>query len=247
MAECFTFPIEDVRAAKQRAADAARIRPDAKPVGGTLDPAPVLESFGCLRLKPGWKLLAYLVGEQMGAESRVVAVPADFEPEGAALEPVGARPRGADRPYADDGVWERDLRLPRQAHRRFMSVVEGDGSPWSVLCASLAVRALLDYAAWWHALYVHDWDEHVILARSGPPRSPLREPAWVFEGDPPDLWRPAVWVGRSSITARFYTYRPAAANPEGIWLHEDLYQPGSYDPEISRTSIAQGATATLEY
>jgi hypothetical protein len=247
MAECFTFPIEDVRAAKKRAARAARIGPNVEPVAGTLDPAPVLESFGCLRLKPGWKLFAYLLGEQIGGESRVVAVPADFDPEGAVLESVGARPRSADRPYSEDGVWERDLRLPRPARRRFMSVVEGDGSPWSVLCASLAVRALLDYAAWWHALYAHDWDDHIILARSGPPRSLLHEPAWVFEGDPPDLWRPAVWVGRSSNTARFYTYRPAAANPEGIWLHEDLYQPGSVDPEISRTSIAQGAMAMVMY
>jgi hypothetical protein len=247
VAECFTFPIADVRRANRRAQVAARVDRPGEARSGTLDPSPVLDSFDSLRLKPGWKLLAYLMGEGIGGESRVVAVPADLDPDGATMEPVTDRTEAADRPYLDDGAWESDLRLPPQARRRFMTAVDGDGSPWSLLCASLAVRVLLDYAAWWHALYAHDWSQHVILARPTPPRSLVEEPAWVFEGDMPGLWRPAVWVGRSTSTVRFYTYRPPWANSEGVWMHEDVYEHGSYDPRISRVEIAAGRPSTIMF
>jgi len=51
-----TFPILKIRWAKKRAEVAARIDRSAEPVGGTLDPTPVLQSFACLQAKPGWKL-----------------------------------------------------------------------------------------------------------------------------------------------------------------------------------------------
>jgi hypothetical protein len=246
VAECYTFPIREVRRAKGRAAQAAQVDRGVEPVAGTLDPTPVLESFGCLRVKPGWRILAYLVGGGIGAESRVVAVPADFDPVATDPEPVADRPGNDDRPYVDSYL-DFDFRLPPEAHRRFMSAVEGDGSPWSYLCASLATRELLDYAAYWHALYEHDWFEHLILAQWPPPSSALAQPAGDFEGEHPDLWRPAVWVGARSTTVRFYTYRPATANAEGIWMHEDRYEAGSYDPGLTRTLIAPGRPATIRY
>jgi hypothetical protein len=246
VAECYTFPIREVRGAKRRAARAARIRDGVEPLAGTLDPTPVLESFGCLRVRPGWKLLAYLMGGGIGGESRVVAVPTEFDPVGAELAPVADPPSDADRPYSGSNL-DFAVSLPLQARRRFMSAVEGDGSPWSYLCASLAVRQLLDYAAYWHALYEHDWFEHLILAKWPPPGSALQEPAGGLEGEQPSLWRPAVWVGRRSTTVRMYTYRPARANPEGVWMHEDRYEAGSYDPELTRTLIAAGRPATIQY
>ena len=246
VAECYTFPIEEVRRAKRRATEAARIDRHGEAVAGTLDPTPVLESFGCLSVQPGWKLLAYLVGGGIGAESRVVAVPAEFDPADAALELVGDRLGDGERPYVD-GILDFDLRLPPEARPRFMSAVDGDGSPWSYLCASLAVRQLLDYAAFWHALYQHEWFEHLILAKWPPPRSALSEPAGDFEGEQPGLWRPAVWVGGRSTTVRMYTYRPARANPEGVWMHEDRYEARSYDPTLTRTLIAPGRPATILY
>ena len=210
-----------------------------------MDPTPVLESFGCLRSKPGWKLLAYVLGDRLGGESRVVAVPAEFDPESAVLESVTGRPPDDDRPYVDDGPWGRVLQLPPVARRRFMTAVEGDGSPWSLLCASLAVRVLLDFGAWWHALYAHDWSQHVILARAAPPRSQIEVPAWQFEGEVPDVSRPAVWVGAATSSVRFYTYRPPWANSEGVWMHEDMYERDCYDPKMSREEIATGRAPTI--
>ena len=58
MSERFAFPIADIRRAKERAAAAARIDRDIELVAGAIDPTPVLESFGCLRVKPESKLLA---------------------------------------------------------------------------------------------------------------------------------------------------------------------------------------------
>ena len=69
MSERFTFPIADIRRAKKRAAAAARISRGVEPVAGTIDPTPVLESFGCLRVKREWKLLACLMGDHLGKVS----------------------------------------------------------------------------------------------------------------------------------------------------------------------------------
>lgn len=248
VAERFTFPIEEVRRAKRRAEEAARPGQGDGPVAGTLDPTPVLETFGCLNMKPGWKLFAYLAvaGAHPGLGSQVVAVPDHFDPAEARLEPVAARPRDADRPYVPDSGAAGGLLLPREARRRFMNAVEGDGTPWAYLCSSLAVRTLLGFAVLWHGLYAHDWGQHVILASYPPPRSRLVEPAWEHEGEEHELWRPAVWVGRSSVTVRFFTCRPAWADSEGVFRHDDLYQPGSCDPEVSRTRIAAGRPAPIE-
>jgi hypothetical protein len=109
------------------------------------------------------------------------------------------------------------------------------------------VRGLLDYAAFWHALYEHDWFEHVILAQWPPPSSLLAEPAGEFEGEQPGFWRPAVWVGAGSTTVRMYSYRPARANSEGVWMHEDRYEAGRYDPALTRTLIAAGRPPTILY
>jgi hypothetical protein len=248
MSERFTFPIADIRRAKQRAAAAARIDRDVAPVAGTIDPTPVLESFGCLRVKREWKLLACLMGDHLGSESRVVAVPAGFDPATgmATREPVVARPKGMDEPYAEY-VWDEGLLLPPVAVRRFMTAIEGDGTPWSYLCASLAVRQFLDFAAFWHALYQHDWHEHIILAAWPPPRSLLKEPSWGFEGRAPLSWRPEVVVARDHVIVRIHTYRAPFANSEGVFLNEDRYALGSYDPVMKRIVEAEGRPATIRF
>ena len=230
MSERFTFPIADIRRAKKRAAVAAQIDRDIEPVAGTIDPTAVLESFGCLRVNPEWKLLACLMGDHLGSESRVVAVPADFDPATgmATREPVSARSPGVDEPYAEY-VWDQHLLLPLVAVRRFMTAVEGDGSPWSYLCASLAVRQLLDFAAFWHALYQHDWYEHVILAAWPPPRSLLEQPSWEWEGRAPLSWRPEVVVARDHVIVRIHTYRSAVRQQRG---------------RVSATRIATRSAAT---
>ena len=43
-----------------------------------------------------------------------------------------------------------------------------------------------------------------------------------------------------SVTVRFYTYRPPGCWAEGVWIHEDRYATGSYDPVLTRTLVATG-------
>lgn len=77
MSERFMFPVAEIRSANARAAKLAVLDYGGIPEGLTLDPTPVLESFGCLRVTPGWKLRAYLSGG-LNSESRVVALPEDY-------------------------------------------------------------------------------------------------------------------------------------------------------------------------
>ena len=89
----FAFPVAEFRRANDCATKLARFGYGDIPKDLTLDPTPVLASFGCLRVKPGWKLRAYLSGRGgLGDESTVVALP-----EGdAAVKEAGLGP-GANR------------------------------------------------------------------------------------------------------------------------------------------------------
>jgi hypothetical protein len=238
VSECFSFPIATVHRAVDLAAEAsARCDRFSVPVNGALDPAPIVESFGCLRIRPGWKLTAFLQGNLDG-DSRVVALPADFEPGSADDVRFSlARLRGqVEEPYARySSDW--GICVPLASLLRFMKVVDGDGTPWSYLCASLAVRQLLDVGVFGRFVHEHDWAEHRAVGSLADcfPNSRLR-------GDctSPALQPPEVTTDDSRVAVRFYTYRPPGALPEGVWLHEDGYSEGSYEPALARLIVAKG-------
>ena len=284
MSERFTFPIAEVGRAKDRArtASANLAQPDREPEG-TLDPGPVLESCDSLRLRPGWKLRAYVARHFLGNDARVVAVPTDVcgradvprlpfdAPRLEADEPYMVHPRvGGIHVRSIESPSDGIIRVPVGARRRFMSVVEGDGSPLSYLCASLIVRELLDVGASWHSLYWYDWFEHRIVATwprcapspevRGPQLNGGEGMAAVFwslpyaeselrVGDGVALHEqhPEVVVDAGCVTVRFLTYRPPTAVAEGVWLHEDRYEAGSYDPVLSRELVEQGQARRWYY
>lgn len=234
--QCFAFPVADVRRANDRATELARVYWAQIPDDLTLDPTPVLASFACLSVKPGWKLRAYLSGGPNN-ESRVVALPEDYVAAADELRfPFGYLASDNDPPYAES-LFDDYVEVPLESRLRFMTVVEGDGSPWSYLCASLAVRQLLDFAALWHALGAHDWRQHRVVA-CWPQVLPS---PWRGEEDAAfKVERPRVILGPGVVTVRVYTYCPPATHLEGVWLHEDHYATGSYDPVLTRTLVATG-------
>jgi hypothetical protein len=118
-----------------------------------------------------------------------------------------------------------------------MAAVDGDGTPWSYLCASLAVRQLIDFGAWDHGVLKHDWAQHRVVARW-----PQIQPSpWRLEaGATLAAERPCVTVDSDSVTARFYTHCPPWAKAESVWRHEDRYRAGSFDPLMTRTLLAIG-------
>jgi hypothetical protein len=112
-----------------------------------LDPTTVLAPFTSLWLRPGYVLRAYQFKEGGNGNAVVWAVPVDAEfPDpklcprlrGVFLEPP--KPPGA----LDDT----------------MAAFEGDGTPWSYLCASLLARELGEFGAMWHG---YEWSTHDIL------------------------------------------------------------------------------------
>ena len=240
----FTFPVAGLQAAHTRAREMCRFDWLRIPDNLTLDPTPVLAAFDCLWVKPGWVLCAYVRWGGHGADARVVALPQDHKaPEDELRVPFAMLTElGDDEPYVS-GCWDEEVEVPPEARRRFMSVVEGDGTPYSYLCASLAVRHLLDFAAFWHDLYEHDFFEHRIVAEWP---SELAE-SYIRFSTPQDLSAPEVEIDGGAVTTRFYTYRPPTFVDEEVWRHEDRYEAGSYEPLMRRALVALGRRATRCY
>ena len=109
----------------------------------------LLRVFDTLWLKQGFVLYAYAYREFHGGNGRIWAVPTDSVP-------VESR----------EGLSPQDERISRPSGAiPLMRAIEGDGSPWSYLSASILSREASEFGAFWHGL---DWSVHTILSR--PPR-----------------------------------------------------------------------------
>ena len=233
MTEQFTFPATEVNAANDRASDLSPDDRSRLSYDLTFDPTPILTSFGCLSMKPGWVLRAYVDGN-VASESTVIALPL---PGSAAQAPLSIV--GEGQGLYPNAHFDYHLDLDLDGCLRFMAAVEGDGTPWSYLCASLAVRRLIDFGASDHARYAHDWAGHRIVETWPQPSGPWR----VEPGAEKRAELPRVVVDQDCVTVRLYTHSPPAANGEGVWLHQDRYALGSYDPVMTRTLLAAGRRA----
>jgi hypothetical protein len=265
----FTFDAAQAEAAREQAHRvSAELHPENIFPSGVVDPTPVLRSFGCLRVKPSWQLRAYIQWGVLEGESRIVALPEDA-PSDELMLTYADLPDSNDRPYARSSFFDERISVPLSASRRFMTAVDGDGTPWSYLCASLAVRELLDFAASWHSRLEHDWHEHRIVGAWPEefPAEEIRESSYgnvmvIEEGHPRlhfieectsedggmrvlRVHPPIVWLNGYQLGVRFHTYRPASVCDEGVWVHEDYYDPGSYDPNILRLLAAVGRKKSM--
>lgn len=235
MSEPKTFPAKRIAQLRRRAAKAAEV-PDDCPEGwsiSTVDPMNVLAVFKPLCIKHGFVLRAYQFRAGGNGNGCVWAMPvdADFpDPEncprlrGTFLEPP--RP-----PAALDHV---------------MDAIDGDGSPWSYMCASILARELGEFGAMWHGC---SWGTHTILGANpwNPTRgkkqsdvsrwmTPLTE--WVWSGRSVKVWSPSVDDGEAAKVVTFCTF--SQLGQEAIYRHTDTYKPGSYRFETERTEIATG-------
>jgi hypothetical protein len=210
--------------ALRRRVERAQQRKEPPPAGwskSAFDPVGVVNAFDALRLRTGFTIRAYQYYCAGNGHAVVWAMPAgsDFpEPQdcsvraGGSLEPP--RPPGA----LDD----------------VMEVIEGDGSPWSHISASLFWREIREFGAYWHGC---DWSSHSLLDRN-----PLSVPArgrqrgvdwpsgrardWHWLRPEPADWRPAVRRRGASVTVTFCTFN--AAVRQKIARHSDRYESGSY-------------------
>jgi hypothetical protein len=177
-----------------------------------LDPARVVEAFApALRLRAGIVLHTYARQDGLGGGGRTFAFPEGAvvpDPESCLVDGVPA---------------------PPGAIAELRSCIEGDGSAWWYLCASLCARELWEIGATWHAQH---WTHHVLvmeepprcsdpklaalttIPEGGPPRvvpgsPPADPPGWTLAakstGWPTD-WRPEVIADGDRIEVRMCLY-----------------------------------------
>ncbi len=204
-----------------------------------VDPGKLVELFSPLRLRKGYVLRAYV-----------------FREEGNGNGVVWAMPEGADFPAPKDcpTLENHLLKAPKpwDALDDPMEAIEGDGSAWSYLAASLLRRELREFGAMWHGC---NWGTHFLLDndpwKDGPPSegaSPLERPTsnadqWKWLGPRPAEWGPQVRMENGQVTVTFYTY--SGLEKQAIYRHTDTYRAGKYRAKVEQEKIAEGPEGYL--
>jgi hypothetical protein len=197
----------------------------------TVDPMKVVLAFKPLHVKKGYTLRAYQFREDLGTNAFVWAMPEK------AIFPEPAKCRQAVKRlgflYGPK---------PPQALENVMEAIEGDGSAWSFLCASILQRELDEFGASWHGL---SWSTHEVLDRnpwkSGKAKRWAmlgKDTKWIALEPEPKEWQPQVQIGKDKVTVTFYTY--SGHHRQTIYRHVDTYKPGTYYLQSERKEIAKG-------
>ena len=133
-----------------------------------------------------------------------------------------------------------------------MEAIEGDGSAWSYLAASLLRRELREFGAMWHG---GNWATHFLLDddpwKNGAPSddaSPLERPTskadqWKWLGPRPTQWGPQVRMDNDQVTVTFHTY--SGLEKQAIYRHTDTYRAGKYRAKVEQEKIAEGPEGYL--
>jgi hypothetical protein len=116
---------------------------------------------------------------------------------------------------------------------RIMACIEGDGSAWSYLCASLLLREISEFGAFWHAL---SWSTHTIWApgKKDPPDSADTSRIGPTPGDQD----PHVEIRAENRIAVFFTFSDLWK--ACLYQHVFKYRPGMYAPtEVEEKAIKE--------
>lgn len=230
------FPIRRVNALRRRLQKRLEL-PHELPEGWSLSDLDFNELMGLvpsLKIRKGIKLQAHLFREGENGNGVVYAVPEDMSPENAQFETI---------------MFNNFLPAPRpiMALKNLMEAFEGNGTPWSYMCASILAREFEEYGAQWHGC---DWSTHYILGEnplvkikgSGRRRSSRLEisdpDGWDWLQDEPGEWNPQGITRGRSCKVVFYTH--TGFDVEALYRHEDTYKDGSYHFKSKRTMIARG-------
>ncbi|MDY0165097.1 MAG: PDZ domain-containing protein [Thermoguttaceae bacterium] len=197
------------------------------------DPNRLVDLFKPLRLRKGYVLRAYVFRENGNASGVVWAMPENAE-----------FPEPKDSPTLENHVF--NAPKPWDALDDLMEAIEGDGSEWSYMAASVLRRELREFGASWHGI---EWGTHVILeddpwkkppAEDDFPPSRPTTPAgqWKWSAARPQHWAPTVRIEPDRVTVTFYTFTGKA--PERIFRHVETYRPGRYRARVEDQLIGQG-------
>lgn len=223
------FPVNRVNSLRRAAARAGKF-PDKCPKGWTkspVDPMHLLRVFKELHLKPGYVLRAYSYFDGGNGNAVLYAML-------------------TDAPFPEPAECPRNTRrfleppVPAGAVEASMRLIEGDGSPWSYVSASIFARELAEFGAIWHGC---SWSTHTILA--GKQDADRVEDArmanadsWTWLEPEPADWRPLVAGENGRVTVTFYTH--TALGSRRIIRHVDTYRQPTYRFNSEETVIAEG-------
>lgn len=209
---------------RQRARKARKL-PDERPDGWSLspvDPSDVVRVFRWLRLKPGWKLCAYLYGSNGNGNGLVWAIPED--------QPV---PLPEDCERVGDGLFAAPR--PPGALGDFMTAIKGNGSPQSYLFASILARELREFGAMWHG---RSWDDVGVLSGAARGFDEIEPGYWTWAKPCPDHFGPFFERvnGIPRVTLHLYSHMGG----ESIFRVVDTYRRKGYRFKTTGTDLAKG-------
>jgi hypothetical protein len=228
------FSAAKIRKLREETAKVTQVPPDG-PNGwskSTMDPNKVLELFKPLRLRKGYVLRAYQFKAEGNGNGVVWAMPADAE-----------FPEPKDCPILENHL----LKAPKpfEALDDVMEAIEGDGTPWSYLAASLLRRELSEFGASWHGC---NWSLHFVLDEDpwmadppNPDEPALDRPTtkaleWTWLDEAPKDWRPRVTGDEDRVTVTLYTY--CGLETQRLFRYTDTYKPGKLRAKVQEKVIA---------
>jgi hypothetical protein len=199
-----------------------------------VDPMRVLAVFDTLGIRAGYVLRGYQYRAGDNGNGIVWAMPAsDSLPPPAACARMPAHFLDAPRPSsALDDV---------------MLAIEGDGSPYSYLCASVLARELAEFGARWHGI---SWGAERILGRR-PSHAPSRTvgslgeraPYWTWRRPLPARWSPQVTVTPERVAVTFYVLRIVGS--ECITRITDSFHVGAYTFTTDEEEVGIGGAGII--
>ncbi len=189
--------------------------------------------FDTLWLKSGFTLHAYEFREGGNGNGIIWAVPTD------------APLLGLDE--CRSWIKRAFLHSPRPPGAvPLMQAIEGDGSPWSYLSASILCREAEEFGAIWHGCV---WSSQTILSK--PPRQADGQDVfsqeqtgdtpvgnWTWQRAAPRTWEPTYIERGTTKKIVLYTHTPVYT--ETICRATDTYRADSYDHKTRATVLCTG-------
>ena len=195
----------------------------------------LIRVFDALRLKAGFALRAFVSRAGGNGNGIIWAVPADA--------PLVAPD---DCPRVED-AWLQPPRPPKAVP--LMQAIEGDGSPWSYLSASILSREAAEFGAVWHGCV---WSDQAILSKppqqaegedpSYDPMKPYRDAPvgnWTWCVPAPRAWKPTHTDRGTTREVVLHIHNPIGR--EEIYRATDTYPVGSYEGRTETTVLCTGA------
>lgn len=137
---------------------------------------------------------------------------------------------------------------PSGALDNFMDAMEGDQTPWSLICASLFAREAAEIGAMWHGV---SWAVQTIFGEEPwrvRPEASMGELAgqredWTWLAPAPDDWRPAVEQDAERSTVTFFSFDPVGV--QTLVRNMDTFVQGSLAFTPRRDENAHGFTGAI--